>query len=188
MNDGLLGFPLGGPPAVGSPAAMVLIGSIELENVAASVTFSSIPSTYKHLLVKWQARCDNAVAANTLLLRMNADTGANYDYAFTSANATFGGTSAVAQTSVRFGTVQGTSAAANVGAAGTLQISNYKGTTFYKTFHAQLWRQDAATTGGSYVESSAGHWKSTVAVTSLTILPSAGNFVVGSRFDFYGAN
>jgi hypothetical protein len=46
---------------------------------AASITFSSIPATYKHLQIRISARCAIAtVFSNIIAYRVNSDTGANY--------------------------------------------------------------------------------------------------------------
>ena len=45
---------------------------------ASSVTFSSIPSTYKHLQLRWIARSNRVAAQDFVDIRLNSDTGANY--------------------------------------------------------------------------------------------------------------
>ena len=46
---------------------------------AASITFSGIPATFSHLEIEWHARGDVAGTSTTILLRLNNDSGANYD-------------------------------------------------------------------------------------------------------------
>jgi hypothetical protein len=69
----------GGVPAWATPAAgggMTLIGSSSLSG--ASVTISSIPSTYKHLMILVE-RAYSSSSDYPMALRFNSDTGSNYN-------------------------------------------------------------------------------------------------------------
>ena len=67
-------------PEVALASGWELISETELGASAASVTFSSIPGTYRSLFIVAQARTDRAASdADTLNVRFNSDTGNNYD-------------------------------------------------------------------------------------------------------------
>jgi hypothetical protein len=57
---------------------------IERVNVGASavsnITFSSIPSTYKHLQIRASVKTDRSDTETTFTLRLNSDSGNNYSY------------------------------------------------------------------------------------------------------------
>jgi hypothetical protein len=75
---------------------------------------------------------------------------------------------------------RGTGVANNLNNNGITQISNYSNSTTYKTM---LSRSNAAAYG---VAATVGLWRSTSAITSLTITSESGNLQVGSTFTLYG--
>jgi hypothetical protein len=57
-----------------------LISEVITSGSAASVTFSSIPSTYRDLIISFVGRTNVAANDDALMLRFNGDAGGNYDY------------------------------------------------------------------------------------------------------------
>lgn len=156
-------------------------------SVAADITFSGIPSGFRHLAIRIQARSDEAATLSTMMLQFNSDTGANYDWT----RATFSQPGAAyadgaADTRIYVGTLPGASAAANYAASYLIEIPNYKGTTFYKQCSSR----------GGYLSSTAGHgffdqhhsgwWRSTSAITAVKLYIVTGNFLVGTVATLYG--
>ena len=64
-------------PAFG---ATVLITETVTTGSAASVTFSSIPATYRDLVVRVRGRCTASATGESLLMQVNADTNADYEF------------------------------------------------------------------------------------------------------------
>lgn len=159
---------------LGAPAASIDTGA------------GGISGSYTGLVVQFVGRTSEAVVFSTALIRLNADTGANYDKQVLNAN----GTAVVA--SVTLGatswthSVPGASAAANF--PGLLQaiIPNYAGTTFYKT--GQLFQATNDTTAGNNQTSLlADTWRSTAAISRLSVTAGGGaNLVTGSRLTIWG--
>jgi len=60
-------------------------------------------------------------------------------------------------------------------------VPNYGGTTFRKLFVGGSYYFANTGTGNQAVLSFGGAWNNTAAINRITILPSAGNFIAGSR-------
>jgi len=144
---------------------------------ASSITFSSIPSTYTHLQVRFLARTDRATAQGDYLkVVFNSDTAANYAYHELQG---YGGNALASGTaSSSFAIIQrfsGSLAAANVFGAGYLDILDYANTNKYKTTRA-LGGWDDNTNGNIQFNSSL--WMNTAAINSITITPGGGTSIL----------
>ena len=147
-----------------------------LTAAAASVTFSSIPGTYRDLIFVISGDLVSATATDSLL-RVNSDSGSNYHrvYAFAS-NA--GAISSAAGTPLTsFAPWFATSGQSN--AIG--QIMDYSTTDKHKTL---LSRQNGTQTGVG-ISMQAQRWANTAAITSLAFSTS-NNFATGTTFSLYG--
>jgi len=167
-----------------------LIASQVLASPAASVTFSSIPSTYNHLRLVAVGRSSDAVEADVVYLQFNADTAAHYDTAlfYPSSNTS-------ASFEVEYGIDQiwasdfpGTSATANLPGMCIMDIPAYAGTTFEKFVQMAAGYMDAvAGSSPTNVWAAFGVWRSTAAINAIKLfLASGDNFVTGSSFYLYG--
>jgi hypothetical protein len=153
-----------------------------------SVTFSGIPSVYKHLQVRILERgLFSSYSQAGLRVRMNSDTGSNYSWHVLRGT----GSSALAEASAN-DSVMGLSeqvqagATANVFSGLVMDILDYKDTNKYKTIRT-LGGYDA--NGSGNITLTSGSWRNTSAVTSLTFayvgLPDEG-FAQYSSFALYG--
>jgi hypothetical protein len=175
-------------PILGIIASSKLVASGSYESIATStvtgtntITFSSIPSTYKHL----QIRAMNIFSAETVLdLRLNGDTGGNYTQ-----HGIFGrGASVVVVGS------SGTSTVSIMGAydaipsgfpcVSIIDIHDYASTTKYKTVR-NFSGTNNNTTQDRDVCLTSGLWQNTSAVTSVTLFSGA-NFTTGNTISLYG--
>ena len=144
---------------------------------AGTFTFSSISGSYTDLVVIVNG---GSSPAADLQLYFNGDTGNNYSVTRLTGN----GSSATSarQTSVGYIRVdfEGylTTTLANQNAI--INIMNYSNTTTNKTVISR------ANNGATGLEATAGLWRSTAAVTSVTFFPSTGTFLNGSTFTLYG--
>jgi hypothetical protein len=173
--------------AAGGAGSFSLIQTQALAADAGSVTFSAIPGTYEHLMILWTARGTDAGNPD-VYLQFNGDTGANYDRELlvgVSAAPASGAT--VGQTALQaIGTMPGSTADAGRAAGGTIRIASYARTTFWKTAVGDFSDIRATSAGNQLAGMAGGIWRSTAAITSVTLLPSAGNFLAGSVFSLYG--
>jgi len=165
--------------------AYELIQTQLISSSTSSLTFSSIPSTYKHLQIRATIRTDRAGNQDDLMMvRLNGDTGSNY-----AAHAMYNGSSQVqtlsqtSQTYWRALYVNGSGAATNAFAGLIMDILDYGVTTKNTTMRAL--------NGGheyNWIALASGVWMNTAAVTSITFnMPlTSANFVSGTRFSLYG--
>jgi len=151
-----------------------------------TITFSSIPATFKHLQIRILARSNYAVQLQDYLkLRYNSDSGANYAVH----NLLGDGTSATSfdSTSTTSNWIQRISAAGATASAfggAVVDILDYANTNKYKTMR-NLGGVDNNGSGRIYLTS--GLWQSTSAITSITITPGDGtSFDQYSSFALYG--
>jgi hypothetical protein len=152
---------------------------------AASVTISSIPATYKHLLLVITARSDAAGVTNVeCRVQLNGDTGANYAWAsLIGSGAAASSTAGNDQTSMAIGLIAAATATASH--AGTIQatIFDYARTAWFKHVNGVgQWSIE----DGSQPREYRGIWESTAAITSVTVIPVSGNLVEHSRVGLWG--
>ena len=159
------------------------IGTVTMASATASYTFTSIPQTYTDLICVVSSRSDDASYQNAVkLYNINSDTASNYSY-----TGIFGdGTSASSnrQSNAAFILFGGytTTLTSGVYEIHTINIQNYTNTSTYKSVVGR--RSSAGTTG--YVAAAGGLWRSTSAITSLSIAQQIGNLVAGSTITLYG--
>lgn len=155
----------------------VALATQTVASATASVTFSSISGAYTDLVIVYSATTSSG--ANDINIRFNSDTGSNYSTTALWGNGTSAGSSR--QTSVTSAYVD------YYGAPGTseaginiISIQNYSNATTYKTFLARAGR------AGQGVDATVGLWRSTAAITSVTLLLTSNTISVGSTFSLYG--
>lgn len=157
---------------------------------AASVTFSAIPATYRNLTIYYQAQGDAAATNGAMYGRLNGDSGANYDFYQVNINAappSTGSAESIAATSGQIGVITFGTAPANVFTAGRIEIPNYAGTVAQKEAFGLSGLKVANTAGNIFALLNQFHWRNTAAITSIQLFPGAGNFIIGSSFQLYGA-
>ncbi len=150
---------------------------------ASSVSFTSIPSTYKHLQIRWTARGSNTGSLGIVLTTFNSDTGANYTFHQLSgdgSSVTSAGSGGLS--SARLGVYVGSNQTANSFGFGVTDILDYSSTSKNKTVRSL---SGVHTDADKIIRMFSGLWASTSAISSLTI--SGGyNFSSASRFSLYG--
>lgn len=169
-----------------SPLPQLLSTTYVTTGTVASM-FASIPATANHIEVIWTARSDNASTATNLLLRVNGDSGTNYVWEQNEQNNTTvtASTGGGGVTSIHIGTMVAASATtANYFASGTFTMGNIQSAVCFKAVSGRAASHATSTQvyGGVY----GGMWASTNAVTLITLLPAAGNFIAGSSMSVYG--
>ena len=167
------------------PSSRQLISSQVLTGTAATVTFSSIPGTFKDLILKASIRSDQGSINTDVLVSYNAVGGTSYSRVWLQGNgasATSGLTANTSSTSVLNSAV-GNGATSNTFSNWELYIPSYTASQnkSYGTFAAG---ETNATT--AYIVAVSGLFRNTSAVSSILLEPGGGNFVSGSSFYLYG--
>jgi hypothetical protein len=159
--------------------AMVPIRSVVVSS-AGSVLLSNIPSIYQDLMLIMTARTDSS-PLTSLLIRLNGDTGSNYSSTLLNGNGSSPASERYTNESfIRVGYAIGSGQLSNVYSSQTIHILNYANTSTNKTVIAR----DASDVNGSgLVQLSAGLWRNTAAISSITI-PTT--LVSGSTVTLYG--
>ena len=159
------------------------IATTTLTTTAGSITFSSIPATYKHLQIRYSAQGAGVTYGK---ITFNSDTSTNY---YTHLLEGDGATAvAAAYAGSTFNAIViapgGFSSTANIFNAGIIDILDYTSTNKNKTIRAL---QGYDTNGSGYIDFSSGSWSATpAAITSITITNNLGNFTQYSKFALYG--
>jgi trimeric autotransporter adhesin len=149
------------------------------------VTFSSIPSGYKHLQVRIIARTTrNDASVDTVYFRFNGDTGNNYNVHTLSGNGSTTSAAHYSAPTVLWGPFSTPTAqsSANMFSASVIDILDYTNTSKFTTTRT-LGGTD--TNGSGSANYFTGLWKNTAAITSIRFF-AEGNYVNGSHFALYG--
>ncbi len=158
------------------------IASVTLSSAQSSVTFSGIPQTYTDLVMV-ASPAQTTAGQGDIYISFNSDSGSNY-----SATALYGSGSAAGstrqsnQTGIRpeYYAYPDTTVG---NTTHTYHFMNYSNSTTNKTV---LSRASSAPTG---VDAAVGLWRSTAAITSITLTMNASaTFKSGSTFNLYGVN
>jgi hypothetical protein len=184
----ILGIFASSTPSVGDyeSIATVTVGS----GGSADISFTSITGTYKHLQIRGilQTNRSGYVVDFTKIV-FNSDTAANYSYHFlTGGYNTTPNVAASAATSINYILANGLNSGvgANVFTGSVIDILDYSNTNKYKTTRALQGFDVNGTVGtgsfGGTVALSSGNWRSTSAVTSITI-----SMIDGTLFNQYSS-
>jgi hypothetical protein len=152
-----------------------------------SVTFSSLGSGYRSLRIVVHGRSAAVATTDNVWVQFNADTGNNYDWLYsqnTGAAATQ--TGLVATNHAIVGVLTAASALADSPGQAVIDIPYPFDTTFQKIGHFYGGLLHTAATSGGFEFRGTGRWRSTAAITSITVLLDTANFVTGTKIALYG--
>jgi hypothetical protein len=158
-----------------------LIEAKTLTTTTASVTFSSIPSTYTDLLLRISSRSNDIY--NEVHFRFN---GSSTSYSYRTVYGTGSSTvsSNASNNELQGNAVQALSSqTANTFGSIDLYIPNYLSSN-YKSTSGNSTQENNATASQAMLGS--GLWSNTAAITSIQAFPSVGSFVQYSNFYLYG--
>lgn len=176
----LIPFGILGASGAGAPGAYELISTAYGTGSSSTITFSSIPQTYKHLQIRWTAKL-TAAGGQNIGLRLNGITTSSYlgHYMYGNGSSVSSGSLGINDNWVTQSTVEG-SGTANLHAFAILDVLDYTNTSKNKTmrllnggYNSQIWIQS-------------GLFLNTSAITSISLLGFAYNFTSTSRFSLYG--
>jgi hypothetical protein len=152
---------------------------------SSSISFSSIPSTYKHLQIRAITRDNGAGVYNTYKVTYNGDTGSNYSvHAVYGQNINsvdyFGNAN---QTSIIVYATPGAVAASIFGTQ-IIDILDYANINKYKTQRSIGGVSE--NNDNNLITFMSGSWRSTSAINSITITANGTTFQQYSHFALYG--
>lgn len=159
------------------------LANITLSSNQSQVTFSSIPNTFRDLVLVIAPASNDS--NQTAIMRFNGDTGTNYDMVHMIGT---GGGNGSVQTE---GSATFLNISKGIGVTTTLgdvvvisQIMDYPATDKYKTV---LTRANANASPYPGTSAQAGRWLNTGAINSVAIrLSAGGSYITGSTFALYG--
>ena len=175
-----------------APAAATSYESIATVTVGAggssTITFSSIPSTYKHLQIRGIGKTTRTGGPyyNDLYARFNGDTASNYAWHLLQGNGTAASAQGAASATYAMITPNGVPSASRSGwGAYVIDILDYTNTSKYKTVRTLGGDDD---NGSGYINLTSGLWQSTSAISSIVFYPEVGfgDFAQYSSFALYG--
>jgi hypothetical protein len=146
------------------------IATNTLASTSTSVTLSSIAGTYTDLVLIIAGTSNTLAAIDT---QFNGDTATNYSRTVMSGNGTTASSSRSSSVAaIPTGLIDTTQSVT------IINIMNYSNTTTYKTIIAR------GNTASSQVNTNIGLWRSTAAISSVTL--SGLTFQIGTSFTLYG--
>ncbi len=155
------------------------IATTTLGSAAASITFSSIASTYTDLRVVLVAKGDAGSDGNYVNYQYNSDTGSNYSLTYLLGN----GTTASSGRGTSYNYIPFDSPLVNNKLTFfSADIFSYAGSTNKTSLNTTSNDQN----GSGDVGRNVGLWRNTSAITSIKLYPAAGNFNTGTTATLYG--
>jgi hypothetical protein len=159
-----------------SPSSFDSIQTVTLGSTASSISFTSIPSTWKHLQIRYSL---TAAAPADCGLRFNSDSGTNYSSHLVRGNPP--NAQAYAYPSQGYATVQ-----FNIGyntSVAVIDILDYTNVNKNKTLRSLAgWDNN----GSGNMDFWSGAWYNTSAVTNIDLVALTTTFSVNSKFALYG--
>lgn len=154
-----------------------------------TVTFSSIPATYRHLQIRWMARENTGSVTNggeNIRIRFNSDSSSNYSiHRMYGTGSTYSTDGYANQTDVVVNGLAGDGASASIYGMGVCDILDYRDSNKYKTIR-YIGAVDL--NGAGSVWFGAGNWRSTSAISSIELRETTNSFKEYSHFALYGIN
>jgi hypothetical protein len=170
-------------------SAFVRLAQVVTSGSQATVDFSSIPNTYRALVLHWTTRDTQAGTASVVArVRINNDnTAANYTAAAYSGiqnGAALAGTNAASTGGVFCFANPQDGNTAGIACNGFLVIEDYTDTTWHKRILSRYAADDATTNLTTLILQA--RWKSAAAINRLTVTTDGTAFKDGSIFTLYG--
>lgn len=168
-------------PSGGSGGGLTLIQEIALGSPGASIDFTGIPQTFRHLRLVCTLRSAAATDYDAYEMRFNGDATSGHYGAAEGYNA--GHNDQFESTAAFLGYGPAASTPAGQAFAGEAVIHHYRETVFYKGFTVFASMNYAGYHAPMYT---AGEWFATDAITALSIFVDGGNLDTGSMASLYG--
>lgn len=159
--------------------ALTPIAWQSLASASASVTFSSIPGTYRdlRLVVTYTTSVNGG-----FYTRLNGDSAANYSQVSMTGNGSTASSTSSSGSTAFYDALQLTNSSTSIGMA-FFDYLDYSATDKHKTI---LIRAGNNGTPGPGTEASTARWASTAAITSMVLTAPGATFSIGTTFALYG--
>jgi hypothetical protein len=180
IGNSIAGF-LGTGAAAGGTASFESIATTTGSGASGTVTFSSIAGTYKALQIRVNMI---GSVASSLQLNFNGDTAANYSMHGLFGNGTAASAAGSSSTSNIQSIGQSSATITTYPNVAIMDVIDYASTSKYKT--VKVFGGFDKNAAGGEVSLTSGSWRSTSAVTSVTLSMSTGVFNTGTTIALYG--
>lgn len=171
------------PAYSGPEGAYDALSTVSLSTATASVTFSGIPSGYKHLQIRGIARTTRSATADGLRFEFNGDTSTNYySHSLYGAGSSLGAYASANK--IESWVVGGNTAGSNIFGAFVTDILDYSNVSKNTTVRTITGMDN---NGDGQIALNSGLWINTNAISSIRLFSdSAANFMTYSSFALYG--
>ena len=168
------------------PDTFIKIASVTVgSGGAATIDFTSIPSTYTDLCVKYSTRVTASATFSDLNIRFNGST-SGYSERMLAANGTAAFSAAASGSLINWGASDGSTATTSTFSNGEIYLPNYAGSTNKSMSQDVVTENNSAATNSITMQIHAGLWSNTAAITQVTLIPSSGTLVQYSTATLYG--
>lgn len=149
---------------------------------------SSIPNTYRNLVIVLEARSSSATSGITSVkIRFNNDSGSNYDSQYLAAvAATPASGESLADTGMYIGDAPLGNSPAGYYSSHHVEVPHYANTLYHKAANSSNAVWSGTSTGNGRTALACGSWRSTAAISRLQVYLATGNVAAGSRLLVYG--
>jgi len=171
----------------------VLINEVVLAAATKTITFASIPATYRHLRLEGIARSTFAAQTDTMQLFVNSDVGTDYGSHFWSENYASSSVEIVidpleSDSGIALGEIAASSSEQHTATSFIVEIPYYTQTNFWTNIFTTIWysQNDNAPQYGA-MQMVGSTWENFgVAVSNLQFMADGGNFGPHTRISLYG--
>jgi hypothetical protein len=180
VKTGAIGDSLLAGNAAFNPSSYESIATITGTGSSGNIVFSSIPSTYTHLQLRYNSITGDS---DEIWMRLNGDGTSSYATHRLTGNGS--AASAAGTASLSFVRINGlvTLTGGIYPTVGIIDIHNYSSTSINKTVRGITGNEN---NGSGEINLISGVWLKTDAITSLRIQASGTNFTSSSTFSLYG--
>ena len=172
-----------------SPSSFESIATATGTGSSATITFSSIPNTYKHLQIRCLAKTTATGGySRGLNINFNSDTATNYASHFLYGDGTSAASSYEGPSIDRiqlFSAVPDSTINANILGASIIDVIDYANTSKLKTLRAMVGNNANGTSTG-VASFASGLWLSTNAISTISFVSNSGFFTTNTTFALYG--
>lgn len=143
---------------------------------AANIDFQNIPGTFKHLRLETSLRSDANQNFEAVMMRLNNDSGANYDYFLVELKHSAGYTTVegLAVTAMWAAHCAGNTCVAGDFSKSVIDVVDYANANINKDVLTYGGNRGAATTTNLRLYNFYAHWRSTAAINRITLYPRDG--------------
>lgn len=179
-------MPLFTPAATSSSGALTAVETLTAPSGgSASFDFQSIPQTGKALLIDLLIAGEVAATNTALNVRFNNDSGSNYDHErLDGQNTTVVGGAVAGGTSALVAEIPGASITPRACSV-TIRVPGYATTTLDKAFTSVGGYSLSTAQADQGVRTIHGTWRSTAAISRVTLTPASGDIAEGSTATLY---